>query len=416
AAVGGIASFANVRIDKPGVNYTLAASSAGITPGASTEFNINVTFNGAVSAATNGGHTCAVSSESGTYCWGENYNGQLGSTTGATNSDSIPARVTTNLVFTTITGGAAHTCGLVGATAYCWGYNGYGQLGNNTLVDAATPVPVIGGLNFSSIDAGAYHTCGITTAAVAAAIDRQVYCWGNGTSGQLGNTASANSSIPVRVSDPLQTTTRAVSVSAGYTHTCAVALNSLAYCWGNGGNGQLGTAVGVFTSQNVPTQVHALGTYTWTSISAGSYHTCGISSNGGNIARCWGYNGSGGLGDGTTTQSPITVAVAGSLTTWSRITAGGFFSCGSTASFTQCWGDNGSGQLGSNEATNQSLTPVLVVGNLTFTALDAGSDHACGRTGSGLSSVMYCWGNNGGGRLGSTGVNQNKRAPTLVVQ
>jgi hypothetical protein len=59
---------------------------------------------------------------------------------------------------------------------------------------------------------------------------------------------------------------------------------------------------------------------------------------------------------------------------------------------------------------------VLVVGNLTFTALDAGSDHACGRTGSALSSVVYCWGNNGGGRLGSTGVNQNKRSPTLVVQ
>lgn len=416
AAVAGIASFANVRIDKPGVNYSLAASASGITAGTSTEFNINVTFNGAVSAATSGGHTCAVSTESGTYCWGENYNGQLGATTGATNSDSIPARVTTNLVFSTITSGAAHTCGLSGGTAYCWGYNGYGQLGNNTLVDAATPVQVAGSLVFSSIDAGGYHTCGITTASAAAAIDRQVYCWGNGTSGQLGNAANANSQIPVRVSEPLQTTTRAVSISAGYVHTCVVALNSQAYCWGNGGNGQLGTAVGVFTNQNIPTQVHPLGTYTWTSISAGSYHTCGISSNGGNIARCWGYNGSGGLGDGTQTQSGIPVVVAGSLTTWSRITAGGFFSCGSTASFTQCWGDNGSGQLGSNEATNQSLTPVLVVGNLTFTALDAGSDHVCGRTGSALSSVLYCWGNNGGGRLGSTGVNQNKRSPTLVVQ
>ena len=416
AAVGGIASFANVRIDKPGVNYSLAASSSGVSAGSSTEFNINVTFNGAISAGSSGGHTCAVSTESGTYCWGENYTGQLGSLTGATNSDSIPARVATTLVFSTITAGAAHTCGLVGGTAYCWGYNGSGQLGNNTTIDAATPVQIAGSLVFSSIDAGGYHTCGITTAAATAAIDRQVYCWGNGGNGQLGNSASVQSNIPVRVSDPLQTTTRAVSISAGGNHTCAVALNSLAYCWGYGGYGQLGTAAGVFASTNLPTQVHALGTYTWTSISAGSYHTCGISSNGGNIARCWGYNGSGALGDNTTTQSAIPVAVAGSLTTWSRVTVGEFFSCGSTASFTQCWGDNNSGQLGSNEATNQSLTPVLVVGGLTFTALDAGAYHACGRTGAGLSSVIYCWGNNSGGRLGSTGVNQSKRSPTLVVQ
>ena len=416
AAVAGIASFANVRIDKPGVNYALAASSSGITAGTSTEFNINVTFNGAISAGNGGGHTCAVSSESGTYCWGENYNGQLGSTTGATNSDSIPARVTTALVFSTISTGAAHSCGLVSGTAYCWGYNGSGQLGNNTTVDAATPVQISGSLVFSAIEAGAYHTCGLTTSSATAAIDRQVYCWGNGGSGQLGNGANVQSNFAVRVADPLQTTTRAVSISAGGNHTCAVAANSLAYCWGAGGNGQLGTAVGVFASTNIPTQVHALGTYTWTSISAGAYHTCGISSNGGNIARCWGYNGNGALGDGTQTQSTIPVTVAGSLTTWTRITAGGFFSCGSTTSFTQCWGDNGSGQLGSNEATGFSLTPVLVVGNLTFTALDAGSDHACGRTGAGVNSVLFCWGNNGGGRLGSTGVNQNKRAPTLVVQ
>ena len=416
AAVGGIASFANVRIDKPGVNYSLAASSSGITSGISGDFNIGVTFNGAIAAAGNGGHTCAVSTESGTYCWGENYNGQIGSITGTTNSDSIPARVTTNLVFSAITAGAAHTCGLVAGTAYCWGYNTFGQLGNNSLTDSPTPVQIAGSLVFSSIDAGAYHTCGVTTSAVAAAIDRQVYCWGYGANGQLGNTANASSQIPVRVAEPLQTTTRAVSVTAGYLHTCAIALNSQAYCWGYNQQGQLGTAVAVFTPQNVPTQVHVLGTYTWTSISAGSYHTCGISSNGGNIARCWGYNGSGGLGDGTNTDRQIPVAVAGSLTNWSRITSGGFFSCGSTTSFTQCWGDNNSGQLGSNEGTNFSLTPVLVVGNLTFTALEAGSDHACGRTGVALSSVMYCWGSNGGGRLGSTGVNQNKRSPTPVVQ
>ncbi len=415
AAVGGIANFANVRVDKPAVGYTFGATSSGITQAASNEFNVNVTFSGVISGSS--GHTCAISTESGAYCWGYNYNGQLGSVTGPTQSDSIPALVSSALNFVSISAGGDFTCGLIASgAAFCWGYNGSGQLGDNTTNDAVSPVAVAGALRFSMIDAGASHTCGVTTASATPAIDRQVYCWGYGGNGQLGNTANLNSSIPVRVSEPLQTTTRAVSVSLGANHTCAVALNQLAYCWGYNGNGQLGIAVGNTTATNLPTQVHALGIYTWTSISSGYYHTCGISSNGGNIARCWGYNGNGALGDNTTTASQIPVTVAGNITTWSRVTVGNQFSCGTFGTLTQCWGNNGNGQLGNNDQSNNSLVPVLVVGGLTFSTIEAGTDHVCGKTGTGATSVLYCWGYNGGGRLGSTGVNQSKRTPTLVVQ
>ena len=418
AAVAGVATFTNVRIDKPGVGYTLVATGSGVTAATSTEFNVNVVFDGAIAAGTNGSHTCAISTESGTYCWGANGQGQLGALTGPTNSDSIPALVQTGgLVFTKISTGANHSCGLTAAgAAYCWGYNFYGQLGNNTTTNSSTPVAVSGPLVFASIEAGYLHTCGVTTANATAAIDRQVYCWGNNDYGQLGNATNTQSSIPVRVSEPLQTTTRAAVVVAGIYHSCAIGINSVAYCWGYNGYGQLGTADLNTTNANVPTQVHAAGTYTWTSITAGAYHTCGISSNGGNIARCWGYNFGGSVGDNSTTTRYIPTAVAGNLTNWTRITAGNFFTCGSTTAFTQCWGENGSGQLGNDDPMASSLTPVLVVGNLAFTSLDAGANHVCGKTGTGATSVMYCWGTNGNGRLGSTGVNQIKRAPTLVVQ
>ena len=416
AAVAGVATFANVRVDKPANGYTLSAASAAITAAASSAFNVNLTFDGQVSAG--GSHTCAISTESGTYCWGFNGSGQLGAVGVASQGDSIPALVAGGLAFVAITSGQSHTCGLLASgAAYCWGFNGSGQLGNNTTAAAAAPVAVSSGLVFAMIDAGSNLTCGVTTASGTAAIDRQVYCWGSGGSGELGNAANANSSLPVRVAEPLQTTTRAVSVAVGGNHACAVAVNSVAYCWGNNGFGQLGTAAATTTSANVPTQVHAAGpAYTWTSITSSLYHTCGIAGPGGSVARCWGYGQSGALGDNLATTSTIPVTVAGSLTNWVRVTAGNQLSCGSTPAFSQCWGINYNGQLGSEETINQQNTPTLVAGAFAFTSLDAGQDHSCAKTGTGASSVLYCWGYNGNGRLGSTGVNQSKRTPTLVVQ
>ena len=152
-------------------------------------------------------------------------------------------------------------------------------------------------------------------------------------------------------------------------------------------------------------------------ITAGAYHTCGISSNGGNIARCWGYNGDGEIGDNSTTLRSIPTVVAGNLTNWVRIAAGSFHTCATSSSVgTQCWGQNYNGELGNGENTSSSLLPSPVAGGLAFESLDAGANHTCGRTGTGASSQLYCWGYNGNGRLGSTGVNTAKRAPTLVVQ
>ena len=88
--------------------------------------------------------------------------------------------------------GTAHTCGITTAgAAYCWGYNGEGELGDGTNTTASSPVPVAGGLSFASLSAGAFHSCGMTGGGL--------YCWGDNTVGQLGDGTTINSNVPVKV-------------------------------------------------------------------------------------------------------------------------------------------------------------------------------------------------------------------------
>jgi alpha-tubulin suppressor-like RCC1 family protein len=132
--------------------------------------------------------------------------------------------------------------------AYCWGQNEGGSLGDGTTVQRTTPVPVLmpteGGqpVTFTHIAAGYSNTCAITTVG-------HVYCWGQGANGQLGNGSATDSSVPVLVPTPSGITAfDDVTVGSGFV--CATAATAV-YCWGNGTNGELGN--GASTSSNVPT-------------------------------------------------------------------------------------------------------------------------------------------------------------------
>jgi alpha-tubulin suppressor-like RCC1 family protein len=139
--------------------------------------------------------TCGVTPEGRAYCWGLNNGGQLGrGTTGG--QFSVPQSVFGGLVFTSVSPGLNHTCGVTtGGEAYCWGWNDYGQLGNGTAgVDEGTNTPtlVTGGHPFRYVGAGSNYSCGLTT-------DDEVYCWGLNSAGQLGNGTNTSSSEPVLV-------------------------------------------------------------------------------------------------------------------------------------------------------------------------------------------------------------------------
>ena len=279
------------------------------------------------SISTGDAHPCGITTAGKAYCWGNGGNGRLGSNFPSDPNLPIPTTVvgtngtTTNtLDFSSISAGDAHTCGITTAgKAYCWGYGGTGQLGNNDPNNAASKIPVavvgtdgttISPLDFSSISAGGSHTCGITTASKA-------YCWGYGFNGRLGNNDPNNaaSKTPVAVVGTDGTTTNTLdfsSIGAGASHTCGITTAGKAYCWGDSFTGQLGNNDPNNSDSKIPVAVVGTnGTTTspldFSSISAGSRHNCGITTDG--KAYCWGGGFFGRLGNNNTANSNIPVAV-----------------------------------------------------------------------------------------------------------
>jgi alpha-tubulin suppressor-like RCC1 family protein len=194
------------------------------------------------------------------------------------------------------------------------------------------------------------------------------------------------------------------AVTAGGFHTCGVTSAGAAYCWGYNALGELGN--GTATDHHSPVAVS--GGLTFTEVSAGYYHTCGVTPAG--AAYCWGYNASGQLGNGTTTDSDIPVAVAGGLT-FAGIAAGYDHTCGVTPTgLAYCWGDNYFGPLGDGSTTNR-FSPVAVSGGLTLAAVTAGYTHTCGLTPAG---AAYCWGYNNYGQVGD-GTTTSRTTPVAVA-
>ena len=265
---------------------------------------------------SNGGtFTCGITAtDSSAYCWGWNHDGELGSrpietcfTPGGVEPCSrAPIPVGGGLRFLTISAGARHVCALApDSTAYCWGNNGTGQLGNGTTADTALPVAVSGGLKFKELTLGFDHSCGLTAAGDA-------YCWGDNTWGQLGEAATSVALEPTAVNGGIIFLT----LSAGAEHTCGIGTGNTAQCWGENASGQLGAAatetctsasgrtVALCSHLPLPVSTNQI----FGSIFAGGHHTCAITTGG--KAYCWGDNSNGQLGTGNTSGSDVPVLVA----------------------------------------------------------------------------------------------------------
>ncbi len=338
----------------------------------------------AVSAG--GLHTCGLTAPGAAYCWGDNFFGELGDGTTTDRSSPVLVAAPAGVSFAAVSAGLRHTCGVTAASAaYCWGYNGFGQLGDGTTTDRWTPVRVAGGVSFAAVSAGVAHTCGIPAAGAA-------YCWGDNFFGELGDGTTTSRSSPVLVAAPAGVSFAAVSTGIG--HTCGVTAAGAAYCWGHNASGQLGD--GTTTSRSTPRLV--AGGVSFAAVRADFSHTCGLTATG--AAYCWGDNTSGQLGDGTTTSRsrPVLVAAPGGVS-FAAVSGGGevFHTCGVTAAgAVYCWGNNFFGQLGDGTTTDRS-SPVLVAGGVSFAAVSAGLRHTCGVTAAG---AAYCWGDNTSGQLG----------------
>ncbi|MEA2712852.1 MAG: hypothetical protein QOK27_813 [Gemmatimonadales bacterium] len=292
-------------------------------------------------------HTCGVTMDYRAYCWGWNGSsdygyGQLGDGTTTTRLKPVP--VLGGHQFRQVSAGSFSTCGVSypDNRAYCWGWNPYGQLGDGTVMERRTPVAVAGTLRFRQVSAGEGHTCGATT-------DNVAYCWGLNAAGRIGDSTTVfRRKTPTAVAGGLLFR----QLSAGAGHSCGVTTDDRAFCWGDNHYGQIGD--GKTTSiRRWPRAV--IGALRFREVIAGSFHTCGQTTT--NLAYCWG---DGRLGDGTTMLRRSPVPVSGGHQ-FRQLTAGGP-SCGrDLVQKAYCWGANGFGQLGDGTTTTR-LTPRAVVG------------------------------------------------------
>jgi alpha-tubulin suppressor-like RCC1 family protein len=293
-----------------------------------------------------------------------------------------PAPGGTPLEFTTISAGAGFTCAVAkSGAAYCWGFNG-GQLGDGTLTPAGIPVPVAvappagstDALSFVSVSAGIdaqdiAHACGITKGGAA-------YCWGKNSYGRLGDGSLTPDILPrpTPVAPPsgADVALSFTSISAGLYHTCALAKDGSGYCWGKNDFGQLASGA-PSTPKALPSPVTAPpgagSALQLVSIGAGAEDSCGIAKGG--AAYCWGED-----------------AFSGTF-----------------------------GRLGVGSANVVTFAPLPVAAPaaasepLTFASLSVGASHTCGVEKGGTG---YCWGFNTGGQLG-TGNTTPSTAPIAVA-
>lgn len=390
--------------------------------------------------AVDGGnrHSCALRTDGSAWCWGMDFRGSLG--TGGEGGE-VPTRVVGDQVWSAISAGEDHTCASSSEDElWCWGWNEEGELGDGTEDDRDVPTLVAGGHSFVLPAAGEKHSCSVTTTG-------ETFCWGDTDGRALGDGTLDGSLVPVRViardrvwTSPWSATDGSVFGSCGVTaddgeigcwgfltrvagggyahpagdrggfdsaamgrdHVCGiVAADDRLLCTGGSEWGALGSGSGGYTEE-----FHEVtGGGSWTGLTAGDDHTCGVQSD--QTLWCWGYNSDGqlGLGDRVARSTPFQVGAQA----WTSVAAGDAHTCGIDADAALwCWGDNAHGQLGDGTTIDRSA-PVLVSG-ASWADVSLGIDHTCAvrTTGS-----LWCWGDNSDGELGD-GTTTQRLTPTRV--
>lgn len=320
------------------------------------------------------GHACGVGTTRTLFCWGFNPDGRhfvtppTGRVLVAVDVSLVAVTNNPQLASTRFAGaGESFSCAVtMGGIALCSGNNESGQSGSGlpavtvptTRVDTvnqgvAPPFPIP--THYSFIAVGERHACGMPRFDAAVATSQVPWCWGRNNDGQLGLGTVADTARPAIVSMPVGVTAfDSTSLVTGAQHTCALTPTGAAYCWGSNAFGQLGSGGATGTGARSSVAVPVVGGV-FARLYAGEHHTCGLTSGG--QAFCWGRNNAGQLGDGTTTNSAVPVAVGGGRT-FGSLTMGEFHSCGIAGTGPVavgtlgppgellCWGQNEFGQLG----------------------------------------------------------------------
>ncbi len=302
-------------------------------------------------------HTCALTYNKKIYCWGLNSSGQLGD--GTTTDHLTPAIIDTSsypdvkFKYVDVSGVVSLAISTDG-TLYGWGYNTQGNLGTGDYgtYTTMTPISLSDDVAFTQVAVGGYHTCAVTE-------EGTIYCWGWNSYGEQGNDTQTTSSAPVlanSVSGKAYT-----KVAVGTYSTCALVDDGTAYCWGTGAYGLLGdnaeTAVSTQTSDTKYSNYYSLtpvavdmsnvpSGVTFVDIDMDNLTACALGSDG--IAYCWGLGQSGQIGDGSEEDRylPVPVTMPDDVI-FTEVNCAGWSTCAiGTDGEAYCWGGNTYGDTG----------------------------------------------------------------------
>jgi alpha-tubulin suppressor-like RCC1 family protein len=388
-----------------------------------------ITGGGTVSAATS--TTDATGSASTTWTLGSRAGAQTLRASEAAHGLVASFSATATVQFADVETGNFQTCGVASANnhVYCWGLNDAGQLGKGGAVNAAYPtVPVVTtGDTLNGPFLQARQVYGSRGYVCALTIARQMYCWGD-VIGQSAATGVQTATFQ-NITDGSATITPSL-LANGQEHQCILTLAGQGACTGFGLQGQTGAGVTppASTAANtyVLTSTAGAPSY-WSNMSAGQSFTCGMGRYNNSLASqipyCWGFNGSGQLGNGNFANgvAPTAIAMPAGATAYDSgtVSAGGQHACAieantsTTPGAAWCWGSNGFGQLGTGTAVTgveRDSIPQKVAGGLAFVKIFAGQYHTCALSATG---TAYCWGRNDFGQLG-TPVSAAVPTPTAV--
>ena len=322
------------------------------------------------SLSTNTKGSCSLSQiiSGNVSCWGANDDGEVGNGTGSVaNTPALavmPAGVTS---FETVSTNTSFSCAIASAGSnagkvYCWGTDTQGQVGNGintSIVNLPTLATMPSGVTaFGSVSTNTNFSCAIASAGANAG---NIYCWGVGTNGQIGNGASLTVNVPTLATMPSGVTAfGAISTNGSFSCALASAGESAGkvYCWGIGSLGKIGN--GASATVNVPTLVTMpSGVTAFGSISTNQNFSCAIASAGANAGKvyCWGLGTTGQIGNGAsaTVNVPTAITMPSGVTAFGSISTNQNFSCaiasaGANAGKTYCWGLGTSGQIGNGAA------------------------------------------------------------------
>jgi alpha-tubulin suppressor-like RCC1 family protein len=329
-------------------------------------------------------HLCGVTNAGSAYCWGSDVYGQLGNGGGIGGVQPSASAVATpvGVTWANISAGGYHTCAVTSAgEGYCWGDNSLFQLGDGpegTQASdgySATPVPVDApaGVTWATISAGELLSCGLSTTGA-------LYCWGN----PAGD-------------DPIMSPTLVpggpwASVSSGSGVICAVTPAGDGYCFGTEGHGELGDGGGSSDSWPTPVPVAAPPGVSWAHITPATQHACGVTTAG--ATYCWGSDDFGRLGNGSVSgdQSVPSLVDTPAGISWASVALWDNGTCAvTTTGAIYCWGFP-------VVSGTPRLSPEPINPGVTWSTITGGGVNFCAESADG---VPYCWGSNSTGQLGN---------------